>query len=227
MNAPGTPLPNDWQIWQLVDSAFPTGGFAHSGGLEAAWHGGWVRSADDLYDFGRAAVRQALAGGGPFVAHANRHPEDFERADRSCDALLSNHVANRASRVQGAALLATAAHTFDLPALVELRSRVRRSAFPGHLATCFGAVCATLGVGEQQATSLYTFNVLRGVVSSAIRLGVCGPLDGQRMQHRLAGELHGLLATGAASIEDAAQTSPFLELVQGTHDRLYSRLFVS
>ena len=32
----------DWLTWQLVDSAFPTGAFAHSWGLEAAWQQGEV-----------------------------------------------------------------------------------------------------------------------------------------------------------------------------------------
>ncbi|MGG7382744.1 hypothetical protein ACQ7B2_29710, partial [Escherichia coli] len=62
--------PNDWQIWQIVDSAFPTGGFAHSGGLEAAWQQGWVRSPEELGEFVRASVRGAVAGGVPFVAGA-------------------------------------------------------------------------------------------------------------------------------------------------------------
>jgi urease accessory protein UreF len=29
------------------------------------------------------------------------------------------------------------------------------------------------------------------------------------------------------SVEDVAQTAPVIELVQGLHDRLYSRLFLS
>ena len=28
---------DSWLVWQIADSGFPTGGFAHSGGLEAAW----------------------------------------------------------------------------------------------------------------------------------------------------------------------------------------------
>jgi hypothetical protein len=30
----------DWAVWQLIDPLLPTGGFAHSQGLEAAAHGG-------------------------------------------------------------------------------------------------------------------------------------------------------------------------------------------
>ena len=34
-----------WRLWQLVDSSFPTGAFAHSGGLEAASHAGLLPAA--------------------------------------------------------------------------------------------------------------------------------------------------------------------------------------
>ncbi|MDB5296990.1 MAG: putative urease accessory protein UreF, partial [Phycisphaerales bacterium] len=47
----------DWLLWQLVDSAFPTGGFAHSGGVEAAWQHGRLRDGDGLFAVADAAVR--------------------------------------------------------------------------------------------------------------------------------------------------------------------------
>ena len=40
--------PDEWVLWQLLDSAYPTGGFAHSGGLEAAWQHGEVGTRQAL-----------------------------------------------------------------------------------------------------------------------------------------------------------------------------------
>src|SRR6516165_7139902 len=89
---------SDWLIWQLVDSAFPAGGFAHSFGLEAAWQQGEVDAAS-LPAFVRDAIAQAGHSGLPFVLAAFDDPRRVALVDERCDAFLRNPVANRASRV--------------------------------------------------------------------------------------------------------------------------------
>src|SRR6059058_5206245 len=50
---------SDWLTWQIVDSAFPTGMFAHSGGLESAWQHGEVPDVESLRLYADAAIVQA------------------------------------------------------------------------------------------------------------------------------------------------------------------------
>ena len=90
---------NQWLTWQIVDSAFPTGAFAHSFGLEAAWQHGEIRHAGELRQFLKAAVQQAAFGSLPLVNAAYREPDRLEAFDARADAFLLNHVANRASRL--------------------------------------------------------------------------------------------------------------------------------
>ena len=42
---------SDWFTWQIIDSAFPTGAFAHSYGLEAAWQHGEIGGPAQLKAF--------------------------------------------------------------------------------------------------------------------------------------------------------------------------------
>ncbi|MBL9138855.1 MAG: hypothetical protein JNK85_23505 [Verrucomicrobiales bacterium] len=218
-----SPLPDgatDWLVWQWVDSAFPTGGFAHSAGLEAAWQLGEIDGRRGLGAFLEASLQQAGPAGLPFVMAAHRQPSDLPMLDLRCDAWLTNHVANRASRLQGRALWTAVERAF-LPAAGSAPA-------PGHLAPVFGAMLARLGVGADRAASLFLFQHLRSLLSAAVRLGVVGPLEAQRLQHRL-GPLGQSIAHRfrEASLDDLAQTAPLLDLWQGAQDRLYSRLFQS
>src|SRR3982751_5356473 len=99
-------------ILQLSDSAFPTGGFAHSGGLEAAWQCGEVRDGEALGRFLRDALWQAGRGVLPLSSAAHEDPARLAELDARCHAFLTNVVSRRASTVQGRAFLATCARTW-------------------------------------------------------------------------------------------------------------------
>ena len=82
----------DWLVLQLADATFPAGGFAHSGGLEAAIQHGHVADAAGVRAFARHALVQAGRGGVPLVTAVHRDPRRLAELDRFCDAFLTNPV---------------------------------------------------------------------------------------------------------------------------------------
>jgi urease accessory protein len=215
--------PADWLIWQLIDSAFPTGGFAHSAGLEAAWQHGEISRPDGLNDFIHASLEQCGHALLPFVAAAFDLPDQVSGHDSLCDVFLTNHVANRASRAQGRALLA-AAERLSPSRVGELKSQMTFT----HFAPAFGAGMRALGVERETARRMFCFLHLRGVLSAAVRLNIIGPMEAQVVQQAASAKAEMLLKKcEAQSLDDIAQTAPLLELWQGAQDRLYSRLFQS
>ena len=163
----------------------------------------------------------------PFV-RAALLTDDVTSLDEHLDSFMTNHVARRASRLQGMAFLATVADVFELPNLVALRQHVLRHALPGHYAVIFGAVMRSLDVELPSALRTYLYIAMRGMLSAAVRLGIIGPLEAQRLQTRLDGPLGAAAETGLGlTLADVCQTSPPLELWQMGQDRLYSRLFQS
>ena len=216
-----------WLLLQLSDSALPTGGFAHSGGLEAAAQQREVRTGDDLSRFLRDALWQAGHCLLPLASAAHADPAALPRLDARADAFLVSRVANRASRTQGRAFLDTCARIF--PAEVSgFREEARRAKLLLHQAPISGAVLRALGVERTQAQQLLLSLTLRGLLFAAVRLGIAGTHEAQRMLHEMSPALDEVLAACGGLGEDAiAQTAPLADLFGSTHDRLYSRLFQS
>jgi urease accessory protein len=215
-------------VWQLVDSAFPSGGFAHSGGLEAALQHGHVTDADSMRAFATHALAQCGRSALPLVTTAHRRPEDCAELDRLCDVFLSNPVANRASRAQGRALVTSAARSFPNAGIARLERTVRRDALAAHYAPVFGRIFDLIRIELEDTQRAFLFIAARGISSAAVRLGVIGAYEAQTMQAALAMHIDAIIRKcGDLSPYEVAQTAPLIDLYQSTHDRLYSRLFQS
>jgi urease accessory protein len=217
---------SDWLTWQIVDSAFPTGGFAHSAGLESAWQQGEVEDLDALRTFLRAYIDQAGHGVMPLVNEVYRSPERLESVDAIADAFLLNVVANRASRIQGRTLLATAGRIWPSAPLARLQARANVTC--AHVAPVSGALYRVIGLTLPLVQKMVLYGAARTVLSAAVRLGITGSFEAQRLQYECGPWLDRAAdRCRALSIDDLAQTAPVLDLLQGGHDRLYSRLFQS
>ncbi|KAG9454972.1 hypothetical protein H6P81_007876 [Aristolochia fimbriata] len=221
-----------WTQWQLLDSILPTGGFAHSYGLEATIQACVISGPEDLERF----VVHVLDNTGslllPFVhiAHKSPNMETWSRLNQILEATLTNEVSRKASVSQGSALLRVSATAFyEISVLKEMKNALLSSGIVAiHHAPVFGLICGLLGFDSGTTQRAYMFVTMRDVISAATRLNLVGPLGASVLQHQLAHTAEQLAKKWMdRPIEDACQTAPLFDTIQGCHTYLFSKLFCS
>lgn len=244
-----------WSSWQFLDSLLPTGGFAHSCGLEASFHAGAVRESSQVELFSQTALENAGSTSLPFVRASFQVAErvlkgemtteqgvhQWALLDSHFNSTLTNHVAQRASVAQGTALLRVAASVWkeasSLLSAMRVRARAqltRDESQPSgvtvqcHHCCVFGVVAAICGMDVENSQRAFLFLCLRDVLSAATRLNLMGPLQAAILQHKMAPRAEALLQNYKnRPLSEIHQSTPLLDILQGGHDSLFSRLFSS
>jgi urease accessory protein len=230
MTTPAESPPRLLELMQLADSALPTGGYAFSGGLEAAARLGLLRDADGLRRYFLDYLEQFASGELPCLnaawtapgGDALRHPVE------ELDALLAVPESNRASATQGRGWLSILRLLAPESGIDALAAWFAEQDLPTHFLACAGAGLRRAGWPLGQVRRLCYYLSARDQTSAAVRLGLIGPMDGQRLL--AAGVAAGeriLMETEGLMPADARRGSPLLDIAQARHATLYTRLFQS
>ncbi len=168
----------------LADSRLPTGGHAHSGGVEAVVERGLVCDESDLALYlagrlrGTGQVVAAVTAAGCLLA-ADTAPVDWGRWDAAVSARTPSAAAREASRAQGVTLLRTAHRVWPSAAL-EALCHIGRPHHP----LVVGAVVAATGDGADAAALLALHHLLGGACAAAVRLLGLDPIAVAAVQAR-------------------------------------------
>lgn len=215
-------------LLQHGDTFFPSGAISFSWGLEGAFNEGWVTSTHDLAEFLESQLRNRWASTDrAFVEASLFQATDLDAVtelDGVLEAMTLPEEQRTGSRRAGGALL-LAHEKLATPGSVDYRRRQRSDAAPGHLAVVHGMLCSGLGLSPEEATVLSAYTCCSGILGAAVRLGLVGHVESQRILAR-AGPLIAELTSGPSPrVAEAASFTPMHDLASICHESQHERLF--
>jgi len=223
------------RLLQLADTAFPTGAFAHSLGLEAEHAAGGLRNERDLERLLRRQL-QGLATGDLVVVRA-AHAEASSPAprldalialDHELDATRATRETREATRATGERFLIAAVELLDGPVLAALHAAVGAGETPGTLPVAWGVACAAAGVDAEEAVRAQAFTALSALAAAGQRLVPLGGVATQRALWRAGTAIDSAVAL-SATVDPAEPCSfvPEIDVRSAQHERQRVRLFIS
>ncbi len=182
-------------VLQHGDSFFPAGAIGFSWGLESLREDGAVRDPDTLARFIDAQLRYRWAScdrGALVAAHGAGGNLDLVAAiDNELDVLALAREQREGSVRAGAAMLTIHAR-LGTAQVAAYRSRVIDGSSPGHLPVVQGLVWRALDVPADRACVVSAHTLCVGFLGAAVRLGLIGAVDGQKIlagRHEVIGEI--------------------------------------
>jgi urease accessory protein len=202
-----------------LSPAYPVGAFAYSHGLEWAAETGAVHDAASLRGWLDTVLAQGAGRSDAILlAHAWRTP-DCPAVEGLAMALQPSAERRLESRAQGAAFAQVTAAAYPADGLT-----ADASPYP----VAVGRAAVAQGLPLAPVLVLYLQAFAANLVSAAIRLGVLGQTDGQRVLAGLMPCCRVVAAEAAAAPLDAIGGCALLsDIASMRHETQYTRLFRS
>ena len=224
-------------LLQLSDSAFPSGRYTLSYGLEAFAQNGQLRGASSLLPLLADGIRLGVApSDGVALACAHRAAgadgtldlDLVTRADERLTAVKLAREAREASMRTGRALLAAATAAFGATVAGDYTAWVEDDHSPGNHAVVLGVLSARLGVPRLDAVAGELFAFSAGWASAAVRLGLIDHRAAQRLLHRVrAVSVDAARRAVDRDVRHISSSGPLQDVMSMRHEHAELRMFAT
>jgi urease accessory protein len=216
-------------ILQHADSAFPSGSFAFSNGIEglAAMNAPLDRAG--LKDVVAIFLRHRWATSDRVaVALAHRAHGDLDRIgaiDSAVEAATLAEPLRTGSKRNGRAFLAAHAR-LGTPGAADLRARIDDGFAHGHLSVLQGFVWRARGLGEEDCVAVSGYSLAAGLIAAAVRLGHIGAVEAQAVLASLLPTIADLTQPVPPDAE-IESFMPWVDVAASRQARAHLRLFAN
>jgi len=213
---------------QMGDSAFPSGGFGFSWGLETLKEDGRLRDVAGVAAFAASQLRRRWASADrPVLRRAWAVRGDIPALaalDREVEALTPAAELREGSKRAGRALLRSHAG-LGTPGAAAFRDAIAEGRVLGHLPVVQGVAWGGAGLSAGETETVAAFALVAGIGQVAVRLALMGPGGAQAMIAILRPTMAALL-TEEPSLRPHA-FSPAAEIAAMRHETGEARLFAN
>ncbi|MHC5226570.1 urease accessory protein UreF [Ignatzschineria sp. LJL83] len=219
---------------QIHDTAFPTGSFAHSFGMETYIQNGTLRDEEDLKKFLAMYIRHNLASGDGILikeAYCLAKEQDNKaliHLENICHGIKLSPETRTASARIGRQFLHTVYQLTDNELITQWYEKLKNQEIKGHYAIAYGIYTAVLGADLKTAIEMFFYSSITALVQNAVRAVPLGQMSGVKTVFALLPLIRETVnRVMTLDLDDLDNNSIALEIASMKHEFLHSRLFMS
>jgi urease accessory protein len=229
--------PEDVGLLQLSDSFFPTGMYTMSNGLEALFYSDRkaIASPMDLLNLLQVYIENQI-GPADCTALGTAY-EVVEKTDLSgvidvdnkiFSMKLIEEIRNASSRSGTQLLKCVGSFVTDHPVLNGYLNAISSKKATGVFPVALAVSAHSLGIPRNKAALIMLYGFTVSVVGAALRLGMLQHFDGQMIIHQIRDTLIGTIRTNIdRPLTGIWQFAPAIDLIQISHERMISKMFIT
>ena len=224
----------DLSMMQLSDSFFPTGMYSMSNGLEAIFYSGKKIKAEELRELVKTYLEYQIgpadstALGNAYENAASSNLAKLLEVDRTIFSMKLVQEIRDASIRSGTQLVRCIRSFSDNKILSQYEDAIRGGQAFGPYPVALAVAANAFLIPKEKAAliMLYSFSV--SIVGAALRLGMLQHFDGQKVIDELKPTIARVIKANInRPIEGIWQFAPSIDIIQISHERMNSKMFIT